>query len=619
MATAHYVTKTGSKEKAVPHYNYIMRLGKYSRRLQTEKIEYSSHGNMPKWAADDPIEFWKAAAEHERANGSAYREYEISLPRELSKEQRISLIEDYILRQFGQRHVYSYAIHNKKASDGGEQPHVHLMICERELDGIERGREQFFKRFNRNSPNKGGAKKVNTGMKPSEGAKLLKEQRQLWEEVHNAWVAACGYPEAAIDLRSLKEQGIDRIPEPHYGPVRMEILRRGGEIDPFVTDYEEEDPEIEANILNKAEDKIASIVSDNPLNVQEQPGYPNDKKELHDYEQLLMDEIEREILPAWSRENKDLIFAGKIIAKAQIKRWRKASISFDGFLDSAAYLPGRIKEFLNSLTRPIPHEAKEIWKAYDDWLKKQTESGVELSYYETREIAIKWKKVEQKLNNTQSLIDSLHREIGELEAKHKTKVRRYRIESAIYARVKALGRRYGIKDHQVLAGIEISFQNKIFSKKKGIMNLDKIEDAVLKEMNEMEEWIAQNYGREGIDGLERRYGSRVTPEVLQQHSKRREARDKHFGQQENDPYIKKRKEQLRRQEQKIESDYKEYKHLKEILERNLERFYDHDYEEDQLPKKDWAERMMKDFAFFEPNESEKYDSHRSPYADNGYF
>ncbi|MCP2770636.1 MobA/MobL family protein, partial [Salmonella enterica subsp. enterica serovar Typhimurium] len=85
----------------------------------------------------NPAELWKAADEFERKNGTAYREIEIALPRELTREQRIELVEDFVQKELGNRHAYQYAIHNPPgAIDGKEQPHAHIMFCERINDGI---------------------------------------------------------------------------------------------------------------------------------------------------------------------------------------------------------------------------------------------------------------------------------------------------------------------------------------------------------------------------------------------------------------------------------------------------------------------------------------------------
>nr|WP_252991267.1 MobA/MobL family protein [Shigella sonnei] len=78
----------------------------------------------------------------------------------MTREQRIELVEDFVQKELGDRHAYQYAIHNPPgAIDGKEQPHAHIMFCERVNDGIERDPQQFFKRANSKSPERGGAKK----------------------------------------------------------------------------------------------------------------------------------------------------------------------------------------------------------------------------------------------------------------------------------------------------------------------------------------------------------------------------------------------------------------------------------------------------------------------------
>ena len=139
MATAHLSVKVGKAGKGTPHAEYIAREGKYAQRLeQGEQLEATESGNMPKWAQDNPLVFWQAADLYERKNGYVYREHEIALPRELNAEQRAELVREWVGQELGDRHAYTWAIHNKTALDGGEQPHVHLMYSERTNDGIER-------------------------------------------------------------------------------------------------------------------------------------------------------------------------------------------------------------------------------------------------------------------------------------------------------------------------------------------------------------------------------------------------------------------------------------------------------------------------------------------------
>lgn len=212
MAIARLSVGTGSKGKAGPHAQYIAREGKYAKPSDDlEKLEFTGSGNMPKWAEHEPNYFWKMSDEHERKNGSTYREHVIALPRELSIDQRHDLIQEWIAQEVGDKHAYQYAIHNPPALDGLEQPHCHLMFSERTIDGIERDPDQYFKRYNPKNPAKGGAKKANTGLAHAERKADLIEQRERWEKLCNAHLAQAGSA-ARISMKSLAEQGIDREP-----------------------------------------------------------------------------------------------------------------------------------------------------------------------------------------------------------------------------------------------------------------------------------------------------------------------------------------------------------------------------------------------------------------------
>ena len=211
MAIARLSVKTGSVGKALGHAEYIDRDRKYDKNGNND-LEYSEYGNMPSWAEHNPLVFWQSADLYERKNGSTYREYEISLPRELSEEQRIALIKEFIADEIGKKYPYQLAIHNPKAMDGGEQPHAHLMFNERLQDGIDRDPEQYFKRYNSKNPEKGGAKKDNTGKDYLTRKDEIKELRQRWEDLSNKHLELAGSTER-IDMRSYKDQGIEKDPE----------------------------------------------------------------------------------------------------------------------------------------------------------------------------------------------------------------------------------------------------------------------------------------------------------------------------------------------------------------------------------------------------------------------
>jgi hypothetical protein len=119
------------------------------------------------------------------------------------------------------------------------------MFSERRLDGIERSREQFFKRANDKNPEKGGTKKNRDWNRREK----IDEVRLSWEKAVNRSLEFNGIDQR-LDCRTLKEQGIDRVPEPKMGPERTQMLRdgKGTEISDQVIElrhYRTEEREIE--------------------------------------------------------------------------------------------------------------------------------------------------------------------------------------------------------------------------------------------------------------------------------------------------------------------------------------------------------------------------------------
>lgn len=225
MTYARMEVKANNQSFAKPHAEYIMGLGKYAKKQN--EIQCTKSGNMPEWAKENPLEFWRASDEYERANGNKYREHLISLPRELSPQEREQLIDDWIKQELGDKHAYTYAIHVPKASDGGEQPHCHLMFSDRINDGIERPAPQYFKRYNAKNPEKGGCKKNNPPSNHAQRVKALQEQKErmqslmnaILEPIHNTSVKA---------LSSRESRGLDTPAPTHIKREQYQAnIRRG--------------------------------------------------------------------------------------------------------------------------------------------------------------------------------------------------------------------------------------------------------------------------------------------------------------------------------------------------------------------------------------------------------
>lgn len=229
MASFHCSVKVGKSGSGAAHADYIEREGKYASKSKDD-LEHKESGNMPEFA-ETSGEFWSAADQHERANGSVYREFEIALPRELTQVQRLELVREFIEHEIGDRHAYTFAIHNPKAAiDGGEQPHAHIMFSERKRDGIERPAEQYFKRWNAKQPERGGCQKAGTAKTPTERKAELVQLRQRFAELQNKHLAKSGHSVQVTHL-SLAAQGIDREVEPHFGPKLAKELAEAVKVD----------------------------------------------------------------------------------------------------------------------------------------------------------------------------------------------------------------------------------------------------------------------------------------------------------------------------------------------------------------------------------------------------
>lgn len=208
MATAHFTVKYGKAGTATAHADYILREGKYFYGPKREELVYKAIGNLPEWA-EDARDFWQAADRYERIGGRVFYEFEIALPNELSYEQNIDLVNDFIKMTIGDKKFYTYAIHDKDASLSPDkrQIHAHIMFCEREFDRIDRTRELFFKRANTKNPERGGAKKDDRfTARNRKGAEKISEIRMLWQTYANHHLAKNGFENIKINMASYEKQ-----------------------------------------------------------------------------------------------------------------------------------------------------------------------------------------------------------------------------------------------------------------------------------------------------------------------------------------------------------------------------------------------------------------------------
>lgn len=221
MALSRLSVNVGSKGKSSSHADYIQANPPYNKKAH--EVEKKGFGNLPEWAKNNPSKFWEEADKNENKNGTAYREHLINLPRELNPEQRAELVNEWIEKQIGDKHAYTYAIHNVKATDGKDQPHLHLMFSERTHDEHQRtDPKHYFKRYNKKNPERGGCKKSNGDFTTAAARKeQLNNLRNDWEKLANEHLIKAGF-EPSIDMRNYKERVKD---DPTAKPPREYLDR----------------------------------------------------------------------------------------------------------------------------------------------------------------------------------------------------------------------------------------------------------------------------------------------------------------------------------------------------------------------------------------------------------
>lgn len=217
MASYHFEIKSGKKGAATEHARYITRQGKFAER---KDLLATGYGNLPAGADGDPSTFWHNADLHERANGAAYREAIIALPNELGPAERRQFLDEIIPELIGDR-PYQWAIHGPEGKlEGIRNVHAHVMYSDREPDGVARPIEQVFRRYNREHPDRGGRRKASGGRSRLQLRDELIAKRKLVADVENKMLADVGSTER-VDYRSYKDRGIERKPERHLGPARV--------------------------------------------------------------------------------------------------------------------------------------------------------------------------------------------------------------------------------------------------------------------------------------------------------------------------------------------------------------------------------------------------------------
>ena len=173
---------------------------------------------------------WNAVEKVENAkNSQLAREIELALPKELTQEQNISLVHDYVNKHFVSVGMCAdICIHDK--NDGN--PHAHIMLTMRPLEqdgnwGAKSKKEYILDENGEKIVLKSGefkSRKIST-TDWNEQTKA-EEWRSAWATSVNSALEQNNHA-VRIDHRSYERRGIDQIPSLHLGVAASQMEKRG--------------------------------------------------------------------------------------------------------------------------------------------------------------------------------------------------------------------------------------------------------------------------------------------------------------------------------------------------------------------------------------------------------
>jgi hypothetical protein len=184
------------------------RLGRtfdYTRRRGVLHTDIHTPDSVLNWMRERP-RLWNAIEKSEKRKDSQIaRSLDIALPHELTLQQNIELVRDFVRAVFVSRGMIAdVAIHGPGRKGDIRNVHVHILLTTREITPTGFGRKE----------------------RDWNDKKELLEWRKAWADHANRILEREGF-EARIDHRSLVNQGIDRVPTTHVGPAANEMDQRG--------------------------------------------------------------------------------------------------------------------------------------------------------------------------------------------------------------------------------------------------------------------------------------------------------------------------------------------------------------------------------------------------------
>lgn len=177
----------------------------YTRKTGIEHTEIMAPEDAPDWMCDRSRLWNEVERIERRKDAQLAREIQLSLPHELSFEQRRDLVRQYVAEQFVTRGMIAdLSLHAPDRRGDERNHHAHILLTLRHLDG--EGFGQKAREWN----DRGN----------------IDRWREEWAALQNREFERLGI-DARVDHRSFEARGIDREPEQHAGPAATAMKRKG--------------------------------------------------------------------------------------------------------------------------------------------------------------------------------------------------------------------------------------------------------------------------------------------------------------------------------------------------------------------------------------------------------
>lgn len=179
----------------------------YERRGGVIAAEIMLPDNAPD-SFQDREQLWSAAELAEkRSNSRVAREIQLSLPHELSEQQRQELVREFVQNQITSRGMVADIAYHAPGKDGDDRNfHAHILVPTRDVS--ERGFEGKNRDWNKKE--------------------VVNDWRETWANMQNRHLEqALGQGAPRVTHRSFHDRGLDIRPTVHLGPASAARERSG--------------------------------------------------------------------------------------------------------------------------------------------------------------------------------------------------------------------------------------------------------------------------------------------------------------------------------------------------------------------------------------------------------